>query len=671
MIGMILGDRYELLEVIGEGGMAVVYKARDKKLNRLVAVKILKKEFADNKDISEKFKKEATAIANLSDMNIVNVLDVGHEDEDNIDYFVMELVEGKTLKEIILSNGKISWSTASTIAIQVAKALDCAHRNGIIHRDVKPQNILITEHGDVKVTDFGIAKSATSSTITNTTTIMGSAHYLSPEQAKGTFIDYRTDLYSLGIVLYEMVTAKLPFDGESPVTIALKHIQQEPIEPKNLNDAIPESLNNFILKAISKDPILRYQTAKEMISDLQRIKENPMVGIQPPSENDGGRTIVMSPIKADVNSKPKKVDKVSQHQNRIDNEDYEKDEEDFDDDYFKKKNKKKGKGLIVGGIIVVLLLLVGIFTTIFLSGNKVEQIKVPNIVGKNFDEAKKEIEALGLKLEVEKTENSDKPDGEILSSNPLADAMIDKGSIIKVVVSGGVEKVIVPNLRDYEENVIKQYLDSKGFKYELNYEFNDDVEKGYYVSQDPKAGTEIPKGDTIYVTISKGPEVKLVKVKNYIGYNVNDAKSDLENQKFIVNIIEQETDRQNEDGKVIDQPVKDIEVKEGTSIDLYVGKYVEPTTDINQFISEGMLLSDAIVVLDSNNIKYSVDGGMPPAAETNQYKVVGFTPSIKDGELVKIQVEKIESLPTDTSPESQSSENQPSENQSPNNEGSN
>ena len=452
MIGMILGDRYELLEVIGEGGMAVVYKARDKKLNRLVAVKILKKEFADNKDISEKFKKEATAIANLSDMNIVNVLDVGHEDEDNIDYFVMELVEGKTLKEIILSNGKISWSTASTIAIQVAKALDCAHRNGIIHRDVKPQNILITEHGDVKVTDFGIAKSATSSTITNTTTIMGSAHYLSPEQAKGTFIDYRTDLYSLGIVLYEMVTAKLPFDGESPVTIALKHIQQDPIEPKKLNDAIPESLNNFILKAISKDPILRYQTAKEMISDLQRIKENPMVGIQPPSENDGGRTIVMSPIKADVNSKPKKVDKVSQHQNRIDNEDYEKDEEDeedFDDDYFKKKNKKKGKGLIVGGIIVVLLLLVGIFTTIFLSGNKVEQIKVPNIVGKNFDEAKKEIEALGLKLEVEKTENSDKPDGEILSSNPLADAMIDKGSIIKVVVSGGVEKVIVPNLRDY------------------------------------------------------------------------------------------------------------------------------------------------------------------------------------------------------------------------------
>ncbi|MEG1870655.1 MAG: protein kinase, partial [Peptostreptococcaceae bacterium] len=301
MIGMTLGDRYELLEIIGEGGMAIVYRARDKKLNRMVAVKILKKEFADNKDISEKFKKEATAIANLSDMNIVNVLDVGHEEEDNTDYFVMELVEGKTLKEIIISNGKIGWSTASTIAIQVAKALDCAHRNGIIHRDVKPQNILITEHGDVKVTDFGIAKSATSSTITNTTTIMGSAHYLSPEQAKGTFIDCRTDLYSLGIVLYEMVTARLPFDGESPVTIALKHIQEEPTEPKKINELIPESLNNFILKAISKDPILRYQTAKEMIADLQRIKENPMSVIKTVAQNDGGRTIVMAPIKADIN----------------------------------------------------------------------------------------------------------------------------------------------------------------------------------------------------------------------------------------------------------------------------------------------------------------------------------------------------------------------------------
>lgn len=652
MIGMILGDRYELLEVIGEGGMAVVYKARDKKLNRLVAVKILKKEFADNKDISEKFKKEATAIANLSDMNIVNVLDVGHEDEDNIDYFVMELVEGKTLKEIIVSNGKIGWSTASTIAIQVAKALDCAHRNGIIHRDVKPQNILITEHGDVKVTDFGIAKSATSSTITNTTTIMGSAHYLSPEQAKGTFIDFRTDLYSLGIVLYEMVTAKLPFDGESPVTIALKHIQEEPVAPKTLNDTIPDSLNSFILKAISKDPISRYQTSKEMIADLQKIKENPMTIIQAPTESDGGRTIIMSPIKTDINPKPKKVEKVNLH-NTIEDE-----EEDFDDDYFKKKNKKKGKGLVIGGIIAVLLLVIVVFTTIFVGGNEVKQVKVPNIIGKSFDDAKKEIEALGLKLEREKTENSDKPDGEILRSDPTADTMINKGSTIKVVVSGGVEKFTVPNLRDYEENVIKQYLDSKGLKYELNYEFNDNVEKGYYVSQDPKAGTEITKDDTIYVTISKGPEVKIVMVNNFIGYKISEAQSELEKQKLKVIINYNETSEKEKDGMVLDQSPKNTNVEEGTEIILTVGKYVEPTIDITKFISEGMLLSDAIVTLDSNNIKYIVEGGTPPAAETNQYKVISFTPSIKDGEQVKIQIEKIESLPTDTPTENPPQDNE-------------
>ena len=272
MIGEVLGNRYELVEKIGEGGMAIVYKARDNKLSRLVAVKVLKKEFANNKDISDKFKKEATAVANFSDANIVNVLDVGHEEEGNIDYFVMEYVNGKTLKELIVGSGKLNYTTAISIAIQIAKALECAHKNNIIHRDVKPQNILVTESGLIKVTDFGIAKSSTSATITNTTTIMGSAHYLSPEQAKGSFVDLRSDIYSLGVVLYEMVTGVLPFDGESPVTIALKHIQSEPIEPKKQNQAIPDSLNNLIMKCMSKECINRYQNCRELINDLQKIK---------------------------------------------------------------------------------------------------------------------------------------------------------------------------------------------------------------------------------------------------------------------------------------------------------------------------------------------------------------------------------------------------------------
>ena len=300
MISRVLGSRYEIIEIIGEGGMAKVYKARDNKLNRLVAVKILKKEFANNIDIADKFKREATAVANLSDANIVNILDVGHEEDENIDFIIMEYVNGKTLKELITYNGKLSFNTTITIGIQIAKALECAHKNNIIHRDVKPQNILVTERGEIKVTDFGIAKSTTSSTITNTTTIMGSAHYLSPEQAKGTFIDFRTDLYSLGVVLYEMVTGKLPFDGESPVTVALKHIQEDPKAPKEINPSVPESLNNLILKVMSKEPINRYENAKAMLIDLQKIKDDPDVKINSVESFDNSKTIVMDAI--DINA---------------------------------------------------------------------------------------------------------------------------------------------------------------------------------------------------------------------------------------------------------------------------------------------------------------------------------------------------------------------------------
>ena len=643
MIGMILGDRYELIEVIGEGGMAIVYKARDLKLNRLVAVKVLKKEFTDNTDISQKFKKEATAIANLSDMNIVNVLDVGHEENENMDYFVMEFVDGKTLKDIIISNGKIGWSTAVAISIQVAKALDCAHRNGIIHRDVKPQNILITEHGDVKVTDFGIAKSATSSTITNTTTIMGSAHYLSPEQAKGTFIDFRTDLYSLGIVLYEMVTGKLPFEGESPVTIALKHIQEEALEPKKVNDFIPESLNNFIMKAISKEPILRYQSVKEMIVDLQKIKANPNTIINSKSDAQGGKTIVMAPIKVDPNNKKVQKEVVKYYKNDYDDE--------FEDD---KRNSRNRKGIIILSIIGVILLFgVGVFAASFINGNKNETFNLPNIVGMTMDEAKKIIEPLGLKIEAEGTQISEKPEGEILKTSPEVDFLVQKGDVIKVIISGGVEKIVLKDFRGYEENVIKQYLDSKGLIGEFKYEYSDNIEKGYFISQEPKANTEVTKDEIIYITISKGPEVKLVMVKNYIGYKIVDAKKELEGKKFIVNITEKETNDSKLDEIVLDQPVKNIEVKEGSEVTLVVGKYIEPTVDITQLLSEGMLLSDAVNILNSQKINYSIIGGMPQQTELEHYKVATFTQTIKEGGTVKIEIEKIETAPVDKSEQSE------------------
>ena len=660
MIGEVLGNRYELIEKIGEGGMAIVYKARDNKLSRLVAVKILKVEFANNKDISDKFKKEATAVANFSDANIVNVLDVGHEEEGNIDYFVMEYVDGKTLKDLIVENGKLNYTVAISIAIQIAKALECAHRNNIIHRDVKPQNILVTENGLVKVTDFGIAKSSTSATITNTTTIMGSAHYLSPEQAKGTFIDLRSDIYSLGIVLYEMVTGILPFDGESPVTIALKHIQSEPIEPKKHNASIPDSLNNLIMKSISKESINRYENCIELINDLQKIKENPNTPIGAKVNYDDGRTIVMEPIKIeDIVNKDVSVTPNKNLYSKSDFEnDYEEDDED-EDDFFEAKNKSKKSNsnnktmIIIGAIVMIIALLSGIvFGSGLLSGSGTtsNKVTVPDIVGMTFDNAKKELEKLGLNIKVVETIESDKEENTILEMNPSGNTEAKKGDTIEVKVSGGVAKIKVPDLRDYEINYIKDLLTQKGLEWNITEQYSENIKSGYLIKQYPERDKEVTKGTVIELTISKGPEIKLVSVSNYLGKNVDAAKSDLEALGLIVTIEEQATDRESENGIVLSQTIESgSKISVGSKIKLTYGKYTAPSDiDMGQYLSVGMSLADAINSLNTAGISYSISVGTVPESDMSLYTVKGFTNKIKQGETVKIQVEKAQATePTD------------------------
>ena len=265
LIGKIIGNRYEILEEVGNGGMATVYKAKDHVLNRYVAVKVLKDEYTTDSDFIKRFNTEAQSAASLSHANIVSIYDVGHEEENNLYYIVMELVKGKTLKEIIKKDGTLSWKWAVNIAIQIASALEVAHKNGIIHRDIKPHNIIITEDGVAKVTDFGIAKAVSNSTMTAFGTTIGSVHYFSPEQAKGGITDAKSDLYSLGVVMYEMLTGKVPFDADTPVSIALKHMQEEAIEPIEINPEIPTAVNQIVIKAMKKDPIERYQSATEMI----------------------------------------------------------------------------------------------------------------------------------------------------------------------------------------------------------------------------------------------------------------------------------------------------------------------------------------------------------------------------------------------------------------------
>ena len=658
MIGEILGDRYELIEVIGEGGMAIVYKAKDKKLNRLVAVKILKKEFSDNKDIAEKFKREATAIANLSDTNIVNVLDVGHEDEGNIDYFVMEYVSGKTLKDFIVFNGKLNYTTAIEIAIQIAKALDCAHRNNIIHRDIKPQNILVTENGDVKVTDFGIAKSSTASTITNTTTIMGSAHYLSPEQAKGTFIDGRSDIYSLGIVLYEMLTGRLPFDGESPVTIALKHIQEDAVPPKDINLAIPDSLNALVLKCMAKEATDRYANVKELMMDLQKIKDNPNAIINSKVSAYDSKTIIMTPI-TEKQMNTAKVDKVQAKvvNSSVIDDDYDEYDE-YDDDEYEdddedelentpvkrtketkvKKPRKSRKGIIIGIITIAILAIMIPLGMYFTSGAK--EVSIPKIVGLSQDEAKSVLKKLGLTMEVDSTKYDENyKEGCIISSNPAEGTTVKTNTIVKVIVSSGKEKVKMPDVRDLSSDAAVSALEDRGLIASLSYDYSDTVEYGYVISQSINKNEEVEKGTKISLVISLGTEVKWVTVENVMGYNESDAVAVLKNQGIEVNITTENTSNESEDGIVLNQSIYGIDVKVGTMVTLTVGKYVETSYKVSDYVYIGQPLSEAIAALEGAGLSYEISGAVSGDDYAN-YSITGYTQEVKKNEPVKLKAKK-------------------------------
>ena len=306
LIGKIVGNRYEILEEVGLGGMATVFKAKDHVLNRLVAVKVLKDEFTTDTEFVKRFNTEAQAAASLSHPNIVSIFDVGHEEENNLYYIVMELIQGKTLKEIINSERKLTWKWAVNIAMQIASALEIAHKNGIVHRDIKPHNIIITEDGIAKVTDFGIAKAVSNSTITAFGTTIGSVHYFSPEQAKGGYTDAKSDLYSLGVVMYEMLTGKVPFDADTPVSVALKHMQEEAKEPIELNEEIPTAINQIVVKAMQKEPTARYQSATEMLHDLSQALKDPDGDFVIIENKDGGYTRVMQAITEDKLNNGKK-----------------------------------------------------------------------------------------------------------------------------------------------------------------------------------------------------------------------------------------------------------------------------------------------------------------------------------------------------------------------------
>ena len=553
--GKLLGNRYEIIEKIGNGGMATVYKATDKVLKRNVAVKILRDEFTTDDEFIKRFEVEAQSAARLTHPNIVSIYDVGVD--GNLYYIVMELIQGKTLKEIIVKEkGPLPWKWSINVSIQIASALEMAHRNNIIHRDIKPHNIIITEDGVAKVTDFGIAKAVSNSTITAFGTTIGSVHYFSPEHARGGFTDAKSDLYSLGVVMYEMVTGRVPFDADTPVSVALKHMQEEPVEPIELNPNLPIAVNKIIMRALQKDTTLRYQTASEMLVDLKKSLKDP--------EGD-----FVEELEYDPTAKTQVIDTNAYRDNK-----QTKNSSGKKDGKFKTFVKThKGLSIFIGLLLLFVLSLGG--TMLVLNLTNPPEVAMPNVVGLSKEEAQKEIENVKLKFEIEKEEyNKDVPEGFIISQDPTYMEKFNKvkqGSTVKVVVSKGEEKTTVPKVVGMEKDKAVKALEDAKLKVEIVEESSKKVQEGYVISQETSPDTEAFAGDTIKIHVSTG--VEKATVPGVIGKSQADAKKTLEAQGFVVSVTTSE-DSSKENGIVLKQSLDSGKtVEKGSTVTITVNSY--------------------------------------------------------------------------------------------------
>ena len=557
--GSVIGNRYKIQEKIGNGGMATVYKALDQILNRYVAVKVLREEFTTDEEFIKRFNAEAQSAARLIHPNIVSVYDVGQE--YNIYYIVMELIQGKTLKQIIEEDGHLSWKWAVNIAIQIASALEMAHKNNIIHRDIKPHNIMITEDGVAKVTDFGIAKAVSNSTITAFGTTLGSVHYFSPEHARGGYTDSKSDLYSLGVVMYEMVTGKVPFDADTPVSIALKHMQEEPVPPIKVNKEIPFAVNQIILKAMKKDPNERYQNASEMIKDLNIALKRPEGGFveERNFEDSFTRRIPTVNVSDNRNGNIKSDNEEEKPKGKIAT-------------FFYNHPKTKVASIIALFVLIFVATLVITLTVINSSSPK--DVQIPNVVNLTQEEAKQRIEQLKLKFAYKEEYSADVEAGHVISQDPqyINNYSVKEGSTVTVVISKGMEQTKVPKVIGMEYSKAESALNEAGLEVEKVEETSQKVEAGYVISQEIDANTEVQKGTKIKIHVSTGTGIKKVTVTSVIGKSSEEAKKILTDLKLEVNVVEDE-DTSKSDGVVLKQSVDPgTSVEEGSAITITVNK---------------------------------------------------------------------------------------------------
>lgn len=539
MEATVLSDRYELLEKIGEGGMSYVYKARCRILDRIVAIKILKEEFSGDLAFVGKFKTEAMAAARLSHPNIVNIYDVGQHDD--IYYIVMEYVEGKTLKQVIAEQAPLQVERAVDIAVMICDGIGHAHEKGIIHRDIKPHNILITKSGMVKVADFGIAQAISKKTITFGGNIVGSVHYISPEQAKGEPISPATDIYSLGCVLYEMLTGKIPFDAESPVTVALKHIHDEADPPRQINDKIPPALEAIIYQAMEKLPARRFQSAEQLRNSLINMGGG-YSGYKAGNPRKGD-TIVMSPISG----------------------------EGTDGNMKKRKMRKTG-------IIIVTIALLGLFSgMVFMLGGNLfgKEVVVPDIVGKNINEANEELTRQKLTMSVKEEQFSDTYEkDEIIFQDPGKGQKVKEGRKIYIILSKGQEKIEVPQVVNRELSDAEIILRNEGFEIgSIEPIFDDKFEEGYIISQNPRGGTKVPKNSKIDLMVSKGETPAKVAMPDLLGLSLEEARKKIQDNKLSPGEIKRQDSNEYYSNEVMEQDTAaGVMVDEGTTVNLVVSK---------------------------------------------------------------------------------------------------
>lgn len=576
--------------------MATVYKAMDKVLKRNVAVKILRDEFTTDQEFIKRFEVEAQSAARLTHPNIVSIYDVGVE--GNLYYIVMELIQGKTLKEIIIEEqGPLPWKWSVNVAIQIASALEMAHRNNIVHRDIKPHNIIITEDGIAKVTDFGIAKAVSNSTITAFGTTIGSVHYFSPEHARGGFTDAKSDLYSLGVVMYEMVTGKVPFDADTPVSVALKHMQEEPIEPIQVNPNVPVAVNKIIMKVLKKDTTLRYQSATEMLRDLRTALKNP-------------KGDFVENIEYDSTAKTQKIN-TDMYGNILGSEDKKQNNEDNRFVAFVKNHKKLS---IFIGILLLFFIAFG-GTMLVLGITNPAEVDLPNVVGLSKEEAEQEVKNAKLKFEIEKEEyNRDIPEGYIVSQTPEYKEKYNKvkeGSTVSVIISKGQEKAIVPKVIGMKEDEAIQELEKANLKAEVIEETSKKVQSGYVISQEVEASSEVFAGDVIKIHVSTGTGIKQVTMVSIIGKTEAEAKKTIEDLGLKANIGYEE-DSSKENGKVTKQSIDVGKViDEGTTVTITVNKLAEMKS-VPISVNVKSLLNGKVEYEENNSENNNTEGNKVP-----------------------------------------------------------